>query len=111
MTPHPVKATKIILERYIKGGRRMSRAIFVLIFCAISFGVYAESKPPGFLWYNLPKENISKPENKTKNIPFSKLSYTQRDEVLAFWTMEALHKARQTKSVEDMRAFLTLKNY
>lgn len=89
----------------------MIRAILVLIFCAISLGVYAESKPPGFLWYNLPKESGSKPENKTKNIPFSKLSYTQRDEVLAFWTMEALHKARQTKSVEDMRAFLALKNY
>jgi len=54
---------------------------------------------------------MSKQKPKAKNIPFSKLSYTQRDEVLAFWTMEALHRARQTKSMEDMRTFLTLKNY
>lgn len=89
----------------------MIRVILSLMIGALSLSVYANSEPPGFLWYNLPKEPVSKPEKKSKNIPFSKLSYSQRDEILSFWTMEALHRARQTKSVEDMRTFLALKNY
>lgn len=90
----------------------MIRAILLLVFCFVSLGIHAEPEPHGFLWYNLPKKDKPKKvEKKKEGIPFSKLSYTQRDKVLAFWTMEALHKARQTKSVEDMRVFLVLKKY
>lgn len=31
--------------------------------------------------------------------------------MLRFYTMEALHKARYTKKVEDMRVFLSLQDY
>ena len=90
----------------------MIRAVLLLVFCFVSLGIHAEPEPHGFLWYNLPKKDKPKKvEKKKEGIPFSKLSYTQRDKVLAFWTMEALHKARQTKSVEDMRVFLVLKKY
>lgn len=89
----------------------MTRALLILMMFTVSTFAFSSSEPPGFLWYNLPKEQIKKAKSKSKNIPFNKLSYTQRDEVLAFWTMEALHRARQTKSIDDMRTFLTLKNY
>ena len=89
----------------------MIRLVFILIYGFSTLGLAASSEPPGFLWYNLPAKAVSKPKKQGKKIAFSQLSYTQRDQVLAFWTMESLHRARQTKSIEDMRTFLTLKNY
>ncbi len=70
-------------------------------------------EPVGFLWYNLPKPALvqKKQTLKTKGVPFNQLSYTQRDKVLHFYTMEALHRARQTKSMDDMRQFLALQDY
>lgn len=90
----------------------MIRGVLLLAVCLVSININAESEPHGFLWYNLSQETKPmKVENKKELISFRQLSYTQRDKVLAFWTMEALHKARQTKSIEDMRTFLTLKKY
>lgn len=72
----------------------------------ISITAYAE-KPIGFLWYNVPKEV----QAKKQGTPFSQLSYTDKDAVLHFYTMEALHKVRFTHQLEDERAFLALQNY
>lgn len=69
-------------------------------------------KPVGFLWYNMPQEARKETQKQQKQgVPFSKLSYTQRDAVLHFYTMEALHRARQTKTMEDMRTYLALQDY
>ena len=66
----------------------------------------------GFLWYNLPKdEPESTQPATTPGIPFNQLSYTDQDKVLAFYTMEALHKAHHTKSIEDVRIFYALQDY
>ena len=48
---------------------------------------------------------------KPKGVPFHGLSYTQKDAVLRFYTMEALHKVRFTHKVEDERVFLALQDY
>ncbi|MCE3045407.1 type-F conjugative transfer system pilin assembly protein TraF [Legionella sp. 16cNR16C] len=69
------------------------------------------AKPPGFLWYNLKENRAEVPRPTPRGIPFNQLSFTERDAVLRFYTMEALHKARYTKKVEDMRIFLSLQNY
>lgn len=69
-------------------------------------GYFAPKK--GFLWYNLPK---ALPQKKEKTIPFSELSYQERDKVLHYFTMEALHKARQTHDVHDMELFLRFQRY
>ncbi|STX55686.1 conjugal pilus assembly protein TraF [Legionella beliardensis] len=71
----------------------------------------AEKEPAGFLWYNIEKERKEIDKTKPLSIPFERLSYTERDAVLRFYTMEALHKARYTKKVEDMRIFLGLQDY
>jgi len=63
----------------------------------------------GYLWYNLPK--IDQPVKKAKKIPFSKLSYQERNKVLHYFTMESLHKARQTHDVKDMEVFLSFQRY
>ena len=90
----------------------MIKRILLCTLFFVSTSINAETEPHGFLWYNLPqKSKPMKLEENNAPIPFSRLSYTQRDKVLAFWTMEALHKARQTKSIEDMRTFLILKKY
>ena len=81
----------------------------VLIGCTAQ--AFATSEPVGFLWYNTPKPLVAPKKEKPKGIPFNQLSYTQRDKVLHFYTMEALHRARQTKSMEDMRQFLALQDY
>lgn len=86
----------------------------VLVLLALSLSNFAASapdakNPPGFLWYNLPRE--PQQTKQAPGVPFSKLSFSQRDNVLHFYTMEALHKARQTKSLEDMRTFLVLQDY
>jgi conjugal transfer pilus assembly protein TraF len=74
-------------------------------------GVAFADKPVGFLWYTKEKE-IKKVEKKAPpGTSFKSLSYTERDAVLRFYTMEALHKARHTKKVEDMRVFLSLQDY
>ena len=68
------------------------------------------ANPPGFLWYNVPKPQEAKAE-KPKGTPFNQLSYSQRDAVLRFYTMEALHKVRFTHKMEDERVFLALQDY
>lgn len=88
----------------------MIRCVFILLCLMVSNQVLGK-KPVGALWYNLPKEIIEDEEPKQKGIPFNQLSYTERDAVLRYYTMEALHKARQTKSVKDMRTFLALQDY
>ncbi|WP_131778973.1 type-F conjugative transfer system pilin assembly protein TraF [Legionella bozemanae] len=75
-----------------------------------SLGVFAE-KPVGFLWYSIEKEQKKTRQPAPGGIPFNQLSFTERDAVLRFYTMEALHKARHTKKVEDMRVFLSLQDY
>lgn len=79
--------------------------IFLLsFFVSVAFA----EKPVGFLWYNLSREVAP---NQPKGIPFNQLSYTDRDAVLRFYTMEALHKVRFTHQLEDERVFLTLQDY
>ncbi|MDQ5883785.1 MAG: conjugal transfer pilus assembly protein TraF [Pseudomonadota bacterium] len=84
------------------------RSVLMLLLMMVSASLLAES-PKGFLWYNLPKEKKQTP--KPKGIPFSQLSYTERDAVLKFYTMEALHKVRFTHKIEDEKTFLALQNY
>ncbi|HHT0594804.1 TPA: type-F conjugative transfer system pilin assembly protein TraF [Legionella anisa] len=83
--------------------------IFLLIFLN-SLDVFAE-KPVGFLWYSIEKEQKKTRQPISRGTPFNQLSFTERDAVLRFYTMEALHKARYTKKVEDMRIFLSLQDY
>lgn len=73
--------------------------------------VYAGKPVPkrGYLWYNLPK--VEQPQKKPRAIPFSKLSYQERNKVLHYFTMESLHKARQTHDVKDMEVFLSYQRY
>lgn len=68
------------------------------------------AKPAGFLWYNLPKE-VHQNVKKQPGVPFSQLSYTDKDAVLKFYTMESLHKVRFTHDLEDERAFLALQDF
>jgi conjugal transfer pilus assembly protein TraF len=63
----------------------------------------------GYLWYNLPKGEP--PLKKRRAIPFSNLSHQQRTKVLHYFTMESLHKARQTHDVKDMEVFLSFQRY
>ena len=86
-------------------------SVCLLMFMSHALLADTAQAPAGFLWYNLPKAPQIQPKKKVEGTPFSQLSYTQRDEVLHFYTMEALHKARQTKSVDDMRVFLSLQHY
>jgi conjugal transfer pilus assembly protein TraF len=89
-------------------GRLMIKVLIAFIIMCSSISLWAH-KPAGFLWYNLEKN--PKTENQPKGIPFNQLSFTQRDAVLHFYTLEALHKARNTHSIKDMRIFLSLQDY
>jgi len=88
----------------------MIKAYFLLLLivssCLSTFQVWA--KPPGFLWYNLPKPQTTP---KKQGVSFKSLSYTDRDAVLRFYTMEALHKVRFTHRLEDERVFLAMQDY
>ena len=75
----------------------------ILILFLFINGVASAEKPAGFLWYNMEHAKKKVPKVKPKGISFNQLSFTERDAVLRFYTMEALHKARYTKKVEDMR--------
>ncbi|HAU1796526.1 TPA: type-F conjugative transfer system pilin assembly protein TraF [Legionella pneumophila] len=87
----------------------MTRVILMVLL--LLNGVVFADKPVGFLWYTKEKENKRVEKKQPAGIPFKSLSYTERDAVLRFYTMEALHKARYTKKVEDMRVFLSLQDY
>jgi conjugal transfer pilus assembly protein TraF len=91
----------------------MSAFVFLMLMANVcqSNDALKDTRPPGFLWYNLPKPINKKPPKQSKGTPFKQLSYTKRDEVLHFYTMEALHKARQTQSIDDMQNFLKLQDY
>ena len=83
----------------------------ILISLLLFNGVVFANKPVGFLWYTKEKEQKRVESITPPGIAFKSLSYTERDAVLRFYTMEALHKARYTKKVEDMRVFLSLQDY
>jgi conjugal transfer pilus assembly protein TraF len=90
--------------------------VLTLVLMLFSPWCFATHEPVGFLWYNIKKEQHEQPKKQSrpqfqKGIPFNQLSFTQKDSVLRYYTMEALHKARHTKSVEDMRVFLSLQHY
>ncbi|RUR10013.1 type-F conjugative transfer system pilin assembly protein TraF [Legionella septentrionalis] len=87
----------------------MTRVI-LMVFLLLN-GVAFADKPVGFLWYTKEKEKKIVESRQPNGIPFESLSYTERDAVLRFYTMEALHKARHTKKLEDMRVFLSLQDY
>lgn len=80
-------------------------------FILLSTFAAADEAPIGFLWYNTPRPPVAQRLQKPQGVPFNQMSYTDRDKVLHFYTMEALHRARQTKSMEDMRQFLALQDY
>lgn len=88
----------------------MIKWVISLLIFFNSLGVFAD-KPVGFLWYSIEKEQKKERQPTSRGAPFNQLSFTERDEVLRFYTMEALHKARYTKKVEDMRVFLSLQDY
>lgn len=79
-----------------------------LLIAALIISGTSNAAPAGFLWYNLAKPE-AKP--KKKGTDFKRLSYTDKDAVLRFYTMEALHKVRFTKKMADERVFLALQDY
>ncbi|MDF1756923.1 MAG: type-F conjugative transfer system pilin assembly protein TraF [Legionellaceae bacterium] len=83
----------------------MIRGLFLLMI--IIKPAFAEN-PVGFLWYNLPKIEKKQPQT---GVPFNNLSYTDKDAVLKYYTIEALHKVRFTHSIEDERVFLALQDF
>jgi len=85
----------------------MIKRLMVVMAMVLSVSAYAE-KPAGFLWYNVPRTTLA-PKN--PGVSFNTLSYTDRDAVLEFYTMEALHKVRFTHRVEDERVFLAWQKY
>lgn len=72
--------------------------------------IHAE-KPPGFLWYNLPKLPVIQKKTQPHGRPFSQLSYQQKDAVIAYYTREAWHKAMTAQNVENMRSYLALQDF
>lgn len=89
----------------------MIRQIIIVLCCLIAVKLYANEAPKGFLWYNLQENPKKMPRKENRGIAFNQLSFTDKDAVLRFYTMEALHKARHTKSIADMRIFLSLQDY
>ena len=89
----------------------MIKWIFKFSLITLSTFAVASEAPVGFLWYNTPKPPVTQQAQKPKGVSFNQMSYSARDKVLHFYTMEALHRARQTKSMEDMREFLSLQDY
>lgn len=96
----------------------MNKPIFSILLSAVlsliligntTFLHASKERPAGFLWYNLPKDDVLKKNE--KKIPFSTLSWQQKDKVLHYYTMEALHKARVTHKVEDMERFLAIQHF
>lgn len=87
----------------------MARLSVFFILLLASFSAFCE-KPVGFLWYNVPREAKNQ-DKKINGVPFSQLSYSARDKVLAFYTREAWHKAMNHLTVADMRNYLALQNY
>ncbi|KTC84392.1 conjugative transfer protein TraF [Legionella drozanskii LLAP-1] len=86
----------------------MRTSLFIV--CLVFMQLVAAQKPPGFLWYNLPKQET--PQKKAlKGRRFSQLSYQQQDAVLAYYTREAWHKAMNKLSVENMRNYIALQDF
>ena len=88
----------------------MARLMLLLIGFIISQGVMAE-KPPGFLWYNLPKIEEDQKRPKPKGVPFSQLSFQQQDAVMTYYTREAWHKAMNQLTVDSMRDYIALQDF
>ena len=85
--------------------------LFIVLTNQAIAGVFSDHRPAGFLWYNLPHETKTTKTHQQPGANFSQLSYSKRDAVLKYYTLEALHKAHYTHSVQDMRNFLALQNY
>ncbi len=88
----------------------MIRLLLILLGLVLIQISHAE-KPPGYLWYNLPKKEVPHVNKTPKGISFSQLSYQQKDAVLAYYTREAWHKAMSTLNVSSMRNYIALQDY
>ncbi len=88
----------------------LSLCLFVAIAVVNPMHAQDQSRPRGFLWYSLPQDPPVK-SKRPQGVRFSHLSYTQRDAILKFYTLEALHKVRFTHKLEDEKNFLALQNF
>lgn len=87
--------------------------LFLWLLLGLVLPCFAGEIPVGRMWGNIVKD-VTEEEpaaQKLQGVPFNQLSYTERAKVLNFYTMEALHKAQFTHSVEDMRAFIAFQDY
>ena len=80
-------------------------------FVSQSFAGFNEESPRGFLWYNLPEEEVEPAPQKQKMVAWNKLSYQMRTKVLRYYTMESLHKAIASHDAKDVETFLELQQY
>lgn len=86
--------------------------LFVLILSVLIVNLVRAENTVGYLWYNLPREEIKhKQEERPSGIAFSKLSYQQKDAVLAYYTKEAWHKAMSEQTVENMKNYIALQHF
>ena len=88
----------------------MTKPLLMLMGLFLAQVCHAE-KPPGFLWYNMPKAPVIQKKLKHHGQPFSQLSYQQKDAVMAYYTREAWHKAMTSQNVENMRNYLALQDF
>jgi conjugal transfer pilus assembly protein TraF len=65
----------------------------------------------GFLWYEAPQKAKQASQIDTPGTAFSSLSYSEKDKVLKYYTLEALHKVRFTHKVADELRFLKLQDF
>lgn len=82
-----------------------------IVLLLTSIAPWADNAPAGPLWYNTPKPTVIQKASNPPGVAFNQMSYTDRDKVLHFYTMEALHRARATQSMQDMRTYVALQDY
>lgn len=85
--------------------------MLLVVMCFFSIQTGFADKPPGFLWYNLPPPKAVVKQIKPRGVPFSQLSFQQKDLVMAYYTREAWHKAMNERTVGNMRNYIALQDF
>ena len=91
----------------------MIKALMLTIAFATSFAGYAQQerqKPQGFLWYNMPEQEVTKKEIQSK-VLLKNLSPTMQRDVLVYKTREALAKFDVKPTKENALEYIKWQNF
>lgn len=87
-----------------------AKASLTITTLMLLFKIGHANRPVGYLWDNLPKQEVTKKKN-SQTVSFDRLSYRDKVKLLRYYTEETLDKAILSNSLKDTEKFIALQHF